>query len=89
MKSFRSPLKLFWSDAATKLKTVIWLFWPCHRFHDAPARVTVAMDEPVELMGPAPPRALSQIMISYSGVSPQSVLEKRSYATLATMSVPV
>jgi hypothetical protein len=51
--------------------------------------VGVETGEPVEEMGPAPPRAASQIMISYS-FDPVDVLEvKMSYATSATMLVPV
>lgn len=37
----------------------------------------VAMDDPVEEIGPAPPRAASQIMISYSEV-PVAVLEVKA-----------
>lgn len=54
-----------------------------------PAMVGVETGEPVEEIGPAPPRAASQIMISYS-FDPVAVLEvKISYATSATMLVPV
>lgn len=38
---------------------------PLYNFHEVPANVTVAIGLPVELMGPAPPKAPSQTMTSY------------------------
>lgn len=65
-KVCKSPLKLVTSLAATKLKTVVSPFNPLYKLQLTLARVTVATALPVEEMGPAPPSAASQIMISYS-----------------------
>jgi hypothetical protein len=64
-------------------------FIPSYSFQLFPASVTVAISFPVAEIGPAPPNAASQIMISYSAL-PVAVLDvNRSYATFATSPVPV
>ena len=47
---------------------------PEKSFHEMPLMVGVAIGEPVEEMGPAPPSAASHIMISNS-LAPVAVLE--------------
>jgi hypothetical protein len=47
------------------------------------------MEDPVEDIGPAPPKAASQTMISYCALPEAVDEEKRSYATSATMLLPV
>ena len=89
MKFFRSPLKLDCALDATKLKTVCTPLLPLYSFQLTPPIVGVAIVLPVEEMGPAPPSALSQIMISYCEVPLAEDPVKRSYATLATTDVPV
>jgi hypothetical protein len=55
-----------------------------------PPIVVVAVADPVAEIGPAPPRAASQTIISYSLEPPDATLDvKISYATSATMLVPV
>jgi hypothetical protein len=49
-------------------------FIPLYNFQLFPARVTVAIGLPVLEIGPAPPSAASQIIISYSA-DPAAVLE--------------
>jgi hypothetical protein len=67
LKKFRiSPEKLVVSLVATKLYTVVEPFGPENSFQLTPSMVTVATAEPVLEMGPAPPSAASQIIISYS-----------------------
>lgn len=51
--------------------------------------VAVAIGEPVEEIGPAPPIAANQIMISYSLVPPAVEAVKISQETSATMEDPV
>ena len=63
--AFRSPLKLLIGLTATNEKTVVCPLGPLYSLNCLPATVTVAIALPVEEMGPAPPRAESQIMISY------------------------
>jgi hypothetical protein len=64
-------------------------FIPSYNFQLFPARVTVAIGCPDAEMGPAPPNAASQIMISYCA-DPVAVLDvNKSYATFATMPEPV
>jgi len=65
-KARRSPEKLDFSLWATKLYTVMAPFGPENRFQVTPSMVGVAMGEPVLEMGPAPPSAASQTIISYS-----------------------
>jgi hypothetical protein len=62
----RSPLKSSTAEVATKLKTVVSPLGPLYKSQVVPAMVGVATVLPVEEMGPAPPMASSQIMISYS-----------------------
>lgn len=84
-----SPLKLACSVVATNEKTFMLPLGPFHSFQVAPSRVTVAMALPVDEMGPAPPKAPNQIMISYCS-APVGVEEvKISVETLATMLVPL
>lgn len=65
-KSSRFPEKLVtWLDA-TKLYTFVEPFSPENSFQLTPSMVGVAIGEPVLEMGPAPPSAVSQIIISYS-----------------------
>jgi hypothetical protein len=66
MNKRRSPEKLATWLVATKLYTVIEPFGPLNSFQLIPAIVGVAIGEPVLEIGPAPPRAASHIMISYS-----------------------
>ena len=47
---------------------------PEKSFQDLPPIVGVAIGEPVEEIGPAPPSAANQIIISYS-LAPVAVLE--------------
>jgi hypothetical protein len=61
---------------------------PENRFQVIPLIVGVAIAEPVDEIGPAPPRAANQIMISYSLLPVDVELVKMSYATSATMEVP-
>lgn len=49
----------------------------------------VAMGPPDDEMGPAPPSAASQIMTSYSELPLAEEDVNKSYATLATMLLPV
>lgn len=65
-KSKISPEKLVTSLAATKLYTVVEPLGPLYSFQLTPEIVGVEMGEPVLDIGPAPPMAASQIMISYS-----------------------
>ena len=51
--------------------------------------VAVAIGDPVEEIGPAPPIAANQIMISYSLVPPAVEAVKISQETSATMEDPV
>lgn len=51
--------------------------------------LAVAMGEPVEEIGPAPPMAANQIMISYWFVPSAVAAVKRSQDTSATMDDPV
>jgi hypothetical protein len=69
-KSRRSPSKLSTALVATKLKTCMFPFKPEYSDQVTPATVGVAMALPVDEMGPAPPRASSQIMTSYSSDPP-------------------
>lgn len=62
---------------------------PEYNFQEDPAIVTVAMADPVLEMGPAPPYAASQIMISYWLFAPTEGASQRSYATSATTFDPV
>lgn len=71
-KSSRSPEKEVVVELATKLYTVISPLGPSYRLKLTPPMVVVAMAEPVEEMGPAPPSAASQTMISYSS-EPEAV----------------
>lgn len=64
-------------------------FSPEYKLNSVPAMVVVAIAEPVEEIGPAPPMAANQIMISYSLVPPAVEAVKRSQETSATMEVPV
>lgn len=61
-----SPEKFVVVDDATKLYTVMLPFFPEYKLHFTPAMVVVATGDPVEEIGPAPPSAASQTMISYS-----------------------
>lgn len=88
-KSKRSALKEVCSVRATKLKTVQEVFGPLKRSQVVPAISTVATGLPVLLIGPAPPRAASQIMISYAPEPPGELLVKISYDTSATIFEPV
>jgi hypothetical protein len=73
--SFRSPEKLVISLWATKEYTVVAPFGPEKRFHAWPPMVGVSIGvEPVVEMGPAPPMAASQTMISNS-LAPVAVLD--------------
>lgn len=77
------------SVRATKLKTVQEEFGPLKRSQVVPAISTVATGLPVLLIGPAPPRAATQIMISYAPGPPGELLVKISYATSAMIFEPV
>lgn len=57
--------------------------------NDTPLIVVVTMGDPVEEMGPAPPSAASQIMISNSFELVAVELVKISHDTSATIEVPV
>jgi len=71
-KSFRLPEKLeMLAPLVTKLYTVMAPFLPLYSFQLWPATVGVATGEPVLEIGPAPPRAASQTMISYSALPPE------------------
>jgi hypothetical protein len=73
--SLRSPEKLVISLWATNEYTVVAPLGPEKRFHACPPIVGVSMGvEPVVEMGPAPPMAASQTMISNS-FEPVAVLE--------------
>ena len=72
----RFPEKLLVGDDATKLYTCMLPFFPDQRSHETSPMVVDATDFPVDEMGPAPPRAASQIMISYSA-SPLTVEERK------------
>lgn len=85
-----SPEKSVCSVAATKLYTVVAPLGPLYRFHETPPMVGEAMGVvPVDEMGNEPPSAASQIMISYSLLPLGLELVNRSYATSASMEVPV
>ena len=87
-KSIRSPEKVCVDEDATKLYTCMFPFLPDHSSHDIPPMVVDAMAFPVDEMGPAPPRAASQTMISYSAL-PSAVEDRNmSYATSATKPEP-
>jgi hypothetical protein len=88
-KSFKSPEKAVTWDEATKLYTVVAPFGPEYSFHDTPLIVGVATGEPVEEIGPAPPRAANQTIISNSLLPVAVELVKISYETSATIEVPV
>lgn len=91
-KGNRSPLKLLTCSGATKLNTVCAPFEPVKTFQVDPSIVGVAMGVEPELeIGPAPPSAASQIMISYVDPAEElaDVPSHMSYATSATMSSPV
>ena len=60
----RSPLKFVISEDATKLKTVVLPFGPLYSLNVVPPIFGVAIGEPVEEIGPAPPSAASQTMTS-------------------------
>jgi hypothetical protein len=67
LKKFsRSPEKLETWLETTKLYRVVSPFGPEYSFQPTPSMVGVAIGEPVLEMGPAPPSAVSQTMISYS-----------------------
>lgn len=64
---------------ATNEKTVVLPLGPLNSFHVVPAIWGLAMGvEPVWEMGPAPPRAASQIMISYVLSAPAEGANQRS-----------
>jgi len=69
-----SPEKLVASLVATKLNTLVLPLYPEYNLKLTLSMVTVATAEPVLEMGPAPPRAASQIIISYS-LDPPAVEE--------------
>ena len=69
-----SPEKLVASLEATKLNTLVLPLYPEYSLKLTLSIVTVATAEPVLEIGPAPPMAASQIMISYS-LDPPAVLE--------------
>lgn len=62
----RSPEKLFTWLEATKLNTFIAPLFPENSFQLTPAMEGVETGDPVLEIGPAPPSAVSQIIISYS-----------------------
>jgi hypothetical protein len=61
----RLPEKLVVSLSATKEYTVVEPFGPLYSLNLTPPIVGVAAGDPVLEIGPAPPRAASQTMISY------------------------
>lgn len=84
-KSMRSPEKLLTVSEATNEYTVVSPLAPVYRLNEVSAMVVVATAEPVLEMGPAPPRAASQIIISNS-LSPVDVeAVNKSYETSAAM----
>jgi hypothetical protein len=83
-----SPLKFVTSLCATKEKTVVSPLGPLKRFQVDPAMVGVDTGDPVDDIGPAPPRAASQIMISYSDEPVALAAVNMSYDTSATISDP-
>jgi len=83
-----SPEKLEVWLVATKLNTIVEPFFPEYSFQLTPSIVTVATAEPVLEMGPAPPNAASQIMISYSFEPVADEEVNMSYETSATMLDP-
>lgn len=67
LKKFKiSPEKLVASLTATKLNTRVLPLYPEYSLKLTLSIVTVATAEPVLEIGPAPPMAASQTMISYS-----------------------
>ncbi|GMF14101.1 unnamed protein product [Phytophthora lilii] len=81
----RSPEKLLTVSVVTNEYTVVSPFTPLYRLNSVPAMVVVAIAEPVLEIGPAPPIAANQIIISNS-LSPSEVeLVNRSYDTSATI----
>lgn len=87
-KSYRSPSKSATALLATKLNTCVSPLYPSYKSQVVPAMVGVATVLPVEEMGPAPPRASSQTMISYSSLPVAEDEVNMSYETSATRSVP-
>jgi hypothetical protein len=68
---------------------VVSPFGPEYNLKEDPAMVAVAIGDPVEEIGPAPPRAANQIMISNSLVPPAVDAVNKSQETSAMMSLPV
>lgn len=87
-KSYRSPSKSATELLATKLNTCMSPLYPSYKSQVVPAIVGVATVLPVEEMGPAPPRASSQTMISYSSLPVAEDEVNMSYETSATRSEP-
>jgi hypothetical protein len=70
-KLSRSPEKFVASLSATKLYTVVSPFGPENNFQVMPPMLGVETGEPVLEIGPAPPSAASQTIISYSFEPPE------------------